>query len=532
MKAGGLQCITTVDGYALPLDIIRGLPYLSMQPYTDDEWNTLPHVVFTSDATWDPSAMDNVISDDPNWCDSVSDLQASGNIHRQFTMDGHYRFRHPTQDELVQANTIQANLHSLSRVNDQHFPSPEIQVADPGQDQPLLLVHERDSKPQPPDLEAVRPYFLNSSKEVLQKTYDATTQFYRGTNVSGRKIRNTYKSPFPALNVTRRNEPVATNKVDSDTPAIDSGATSAQIFIGRHTSVGDAYAMKSDREFVNTLEDNIRKRGAMDLLISDRAQVEISKKVMDILRALVIDSWQSEPNYQHQNFAERRYRDIKAMVNWVLNYTGAPAYCWFLALCYVLYILNRLALRSLGWRTPLEALTGETPDISLITSFHFWERVYFPRYEGPYPSESTEISGRFVGFSQHVGHAGTFLVLTDDTQKVLHRSRVRSGEALKDRNLRLEPPSDGENPKSVESSTPPKVLYSKGEDDENFVMPTIDPDEIAGRTFLLPPEEDGSRFRAKIIERIDDNMSNLNKTDFKTDKTLWKFRCKSTHDNF
>ena len=62
--------------------------------------------------------------------------------------------------------------------------------------------------------------------------------------------------------------------------------------------------MKSNSDFVSTLEDNIRSRGAMDKLLSDRAQEEISKKVKDILRAYCIDEWQSEPGHQHQNPAE------------------------------------------------------------------------------------------------------------------------------------------------------------------------------------------------------------------------------------
>jgi hypothetical protein len=37
--------------------------------------------------------------------------------------------------------------------------------------------------------------------------------------------------------------------------------------------------MKYNKEFINDLEDNIRKRGARDKLISDRAIVEISKQV-------------------------------------------------------------------------------------------------------------------------------------------------------------------------------------------------------------------------------------------------------------
>jgi hypothetical protein len=43
----------------------------------------------------------------------------------------------------------------------------------------------------------------------------------------------------------------------------------------------------------------------MTKLISDSAKLEISARVKDVLRAFIIDDWQSEPYYQHQNFAER-----------------------------------------------------------------------------------------------------------------------------------------------------------------------------------------------------------------------------------
>ena len=62
----------------------------------------------------------------------------------------------------------------------------------------------------------------------------------------------------------------------------------------------------------------------MDKLMSDRAQVEISKRVLDILRALFIDDWQSEPHRQHQNPAERRCQTVKRSNNTLLDRTGAP----------------------------------------------------------------------------------------------------------------------------------------------------------------------------------------------------------------
>jgi hypothetical protein len=93
------------------------------------------------------------------------------------------------------------------------------------------------------------------------------------------------------MNVHVCNEPVAMDTVYSDTPAVDSGATRAQLFVVTETLLTDVYGMKTGKQFANTLEDNIRERGAMSKLISDRAQVEISNKVTDILRALFISSW-------------------------------------------------------------------------------------------------------------------------------------------------------------------------------------------------------------------------------------------------
>ena len=103
------------------------------------------------------------------------------------------------------------------------------------------------------------------------------------------------KSGNPTLNIPRRHEPVATDTVFSDTPAVDSGVKQVQVFVGRDTLVVDAYSMKSGKQFVSTLEDNIRRRGAMDMLLSDSAKTEISNKVMDILRACHISNWHSEP---------------------------------------------------------------------------------------------------------------------------------------------------------------------------------------------------------------------------------------------
>ena len=105
----------------------------------------------------------------------------------------------------------------------------------------------------------------------------------------------------------------------------------------RDTLVADAYPRKSGKQFVNMLEDNITRRGAMDKNFSDSAKTEISNKVMDILKSY----------HQNQNHAESRYRTIQYWTSTVMNRSGAPANCWLLCLIYVCYLLNHIACAAL-----------------------------------------------------------------------------------------------------------------------------------------------------------------------------------------
>ena len=108
-------------------------------------------------------------------------------------------------------------------------------------------------------------------------------------------------SPFPVLTIHRRNESVATDTIYSDTSAVASGATQAQFYCGQQFLVCDVFEMKTDKQFVNILEDTIKQRGVMNKLISDSAQVEITGDVKDILRAYVIGSCSSEVGQQQQH---------------------------------------------------------------------------------------------------------------------------------------------------------------------------------------------------------------------------------------
>lgn len=485
---GGLQRIKTPDGYLIPLDIIQGLPYMKLRPPTDFELQSLPHIILTSDNEWDPSVLDNKIDDSTDtWYNEDDNIESF--THHPFDAIGTYKYR-----EIAELNICHSNQFPVITYD---------YILD---DMITRYVLNINMKNKEPNYSLLQPNFGWVPINIIKKTFQATTQFVRSLHLYN-DMRKHFKSRFPAFNVMRRSESVATDTIFSDTPAIDDGSKCAQFFVGRDSLVCDIYGMKTDKEFVNTLQDNIRRRGAMDKLISDRAKSEISARVLDILRALMIKDWQSEPYHQHQNFAERRYGTIKSKTNVVLNRTGAPASTWLLCIQYVCILFNHLATESLDWRTPMQVLTGETSDISIFLMFYFWEEVYYTHVKATFPSSSTEEKGHFVGFGETVGDAMTFKILCDDSNKIIYRSNVRSANDNSKENKRL----------SNDEGSDIIYIKSKNDDladtDDNSIkqLPFFKPMELIGKTYLGETQEDGQRFRMRIVKAIADHKANINK---------------------
>jgi hypothetical protein len=84
-----------------------------------------------------------------------------------------------------------------------------------------------------------------------------------------------------------------------------------------------------------------------------------------------------------------------------------------------------------------------TPDISVLLIFTLYKPVFYYTGDLAFPG-SKEKRGHFVGFSESIGDALTFKILTNDTQEIIHRSAVlRSALDSANLNKRLSP-TDGE----------------------------------------------------------------------------------------
>ena len=94
-----------------------------------------------------------------------------------------------------------------------------------------------------PDYEKLRLYFHWVNVDTAQITIEQSNEWAVSIPNTFRMKRH-LQSRNPVLNIHRIHEPVATDSIVSDTPAVDSGAKQAQVLVGRDTLVADAYPMK------------------------------------------------------------------------------------------------------------------------------------------------------------------------------------------------------------------------------------------------------------------------------------------------
>ena len=405
-------------------------------------------------------------------------------------------------------------------------------------------------KPTKHDYAVLARNFLGVPQKVIEKTFENTTQRGRLTVVRGLKLWKRHKAPYPALNVVRRNEPVATDTIYGPAPCFRTGATAAQLFVGRKSGyihlipLGD-----SDKQFPKALYEVIRESGAMDILISDNAAALMSEQVQQLTRILQIKFKTIEPYNKNQSFSERTWQNAKHRIEVTLNMSNAPPECWLLCGNWIAFVSNRLACERLHWRSAYEWLKGSTPDITMVLCFIFFEPVYYPVQEYTFGRDSDEALGRFVGAAETVGHELTFLILTE-ARKVIARSVIRSARLGGIyRNLRAneaapslapKPPNakvkiagkeipivietvDDEEEVDQSKAEHPFTLRSAMEKElENGGdLPTLDSSSFLGRTFITTPDDSGEQRRA-TIEQV---QLTKNKTPDGM-QPLFKFKCR------
>jgi hypothetical protein len=138
--------------------------------------------------------------------------------------------------------------------------------------------------------------------------------------------------------------------------------------------------MKTESEFADVYLDFIRKYSIQFVLRRDDLKSEMSQRVKDIHRDLIIaDQW-TEPHSSWQNLAELNgVKYLKSHAQVLLDRTGAPDYLLFLLQYYLAHVHNLSTNRQLNWKIPEQVSRGDggTPDISHMLMFYWFEPVLY-----------------------------------------------------------------------------------------------------------------------------------------------------------
>jgi len=252
MKVGSRQVIKTVDGCCVPINVIQGLPHMQMEPNAAEEFDTLPHIILTQGGEWDPTALDHILTEDPDW---VSKAKRKEDQEHDSPFDNRGECKHrepvragvpidnPTGPPTEDPDDIEVNLHSgdievnfhaddatrevhqtyqeVSNLNKmfvyegEGMPDGEVEMVEEEENETKEDIEANappvETKPKPVDCSKHWRQFLHAPVEKIKRTFAATTQ-NAASVAHGPKANQTLKSPNPALNI-RRKEAVATDSV-------------------------------------------------------------------------------------------------------------------------------------------------------------------------------------------------------------------------------------------------------------------------------------------------------------------------------
>ena len=202
------------------------------------------------DITWDPASFNHEFDEgSEEWYDALMD-HAETPHWELFDEFGNYCKQ---QAAVAEENFVGAVLDGGLTVDSYVW---YVNQVDLSKRQP----EARHVKPREHDWETLRHFFSWASVKSVEKILQAMMQLGRLSNAV--HLKEHCHSPNPTLKVHHHQEPVATDYVYANVPAVDDGSMGAQIFVGMDSEVCDTQGLKSPKQFVNLLEDNIQKCGA------------------------------------------------------------------------------------------------------------------------------------------------------------------------------------------------------------------------------------------------------------------------------
>jgi len=203
---------------------------MTIHPYTDKEWEDLPHVILTGELDWDPGQLDLTLEDDEHWYDAISDL-----IPDPFTnlFDEYGDYRHWVEvqstevvdslEDIIDCCTYAAHslpydsehltheivtkphpTHAYAALSQDTLPSnsehPTHEIVNKDDPTPVQTTQPCTVMAKEKDCQALHLLFGWLPTDSTKHTFEAMTQYAAHIPMST-ILKKHFQSPNPALNV-------------------------------------------------------------------------------------------------------------------------------------------------------------------------------------------------------------------------------------------------------------------------------------------------------------------------------------------
>ena len=250
--------------------------------------------------------------------------------------------------------------------------------------------------------------------ETARRTVDVTTQlavrdFTHTTG--GRRLKpHTWMLRYP-----RRQCKAYTDTLIAQCTSLR-GNKYAQVFVTDNHALA-VFPMKSKSDAHYALDDFFKDYGIPHTMVSDNAKELNEADFLRKCRRAQCTIQNTEPYIHNQMKADEAIRELRRMYTKKMTETGAPKVVWDECLKWCALVRSHTALNifSLEGQTPIAKLTGETPDISFLAEFSFYDWVWYisPTSYGDHEDMRRKRLGRYLGPAKNVGDAMCGQVLTE-----------------------------------------------------------------------------------------------------------------------
>jgi hypothetical protein len=262
---------------------------------------------------------------------------------------------------------------------------------------------------------------------TVKKTFLATTQLVPSVRHENKQDPKDYHvARFPMLQCRRLKETMHCDVVEHKVGKKTIYTLMCYCATSKIKATYELGERKTSYATLQALYQFIRDFGCPAEIRSDYAnQLKNSALWQRFTRILVTKLSSSEPYKHNQNYAERAWQDIQKKAEYLSARNVVPERRKSSLHKHLCDVHNHTALASLDWITPMQAMTGEVPDISFLR-YYYYQPVWY--LKGPAQQGGRQwLKGRFLGISWSTGDQMCYNVCPDssvDTDRVVPRSII------------------------------------------------------------------------------------------------------------